>query len=231
MGKVELSKRLKKIANYVKKDEMILDIGSDHAYLPIYLVEEEFVPSAIAGEVVAGPFQKAKKEVDNHNLSDKISVRFGNGFDVIENDEKIGSIFICGMGGLLIAEIIQKGNKEKKITKDSRLILQANNKEKELRTLLMALDFKIIEESMIKEKNKFYEIIVAEKSKKTISYDQKELFFGPILLEKNSQTFKNKWANVLANNQKIISQLHPKKHRQKIKKLKILNQKIEKGIE
>ncbi|MDN6731728.1 MAG: class I SAM-dependent methyltransferase, partial [Atopostipes suicloacalis] len=107
MDKVEGSKRLKKISEHVKKGEPILDIGSDHAYLPIYLVKEKLVPKAIAGELVKGPFQKAKHEVIKHDLEEKIDVRFGDGFNVLKKEEIMGSIFICGMGGLLISEIIE----------------------------------------------------------------------------------------------------------------------------
>ncbi|MDN6194931.1 MAG: class I SAM-dependent methyltransferase, partial [Atopostipes suicloacalis] len=165
MREIELSKRLNKVTEYVIEGEPILDIGSDHAYLPLYLVKNKITPLAIAGEVVKGPYEKAKKEVIRHELTDKISVRLGSGFDVLESEELIPNIFICGMGGILISEIIEKGMEDNKISSKSRLILQANNKEKDLREFLVAFNFKIISESLIKENNKFYEIIVAEKSK------------------------------------------------------------------
>lgn len=231
MDKVEGSKRLKKISEHVKKGEPILDIGSDHAYLPIYLVKEKLVPKAIAGELVKGPFQKAKHEVIKHDLEEKIDVRFGDGFNVLKKEEIMGSIFICGMGGLLISEIIEKGNQEGKIDGNSHLILQANNKEKELRTLLMTLNFEILDESIVEEKHKFYEIIVAKKTNQKINYNQRQLTFGPLLLKKSSKDFRKKWTDILKKNQKILKKLNNNKHKNKITNLKKMNQEIEKVVE
>lgn len=230
MEKIELSKRLAKVAEFVKRDEIILDIGSDHAYLPIYLVEEKLVAAAIAGEIVRGPYEKARNKVARHDLTDKISIRLGSGFDVLEIGEEMGTIFICGMGGILISEIIEKGMKDNKIAKDSRLVLQANNKEDLLRKLLMGLNFEIIDESIVKENDKYYEIIVSNKSERKIEYNQEELFFGPQLLKAKSQVFRAKWQRVLENNQAILKKLDQMKHQTKIEELRDLNKRIEKVI-
>lgn len=230
MNKLEGSKRLKKIADYVKGTGPILDIGSDHAYLPIYLIKEKEIKSAIAGEVVKGPFEKAKNEVENEKLSNQISVRLGNGFEVLKEEDKIDSIFICGMGGILISEIIKNGKEEDKIPEHSRLILQANNKEKDLRKCLEELNYAIIEEDIVKEKEKFYEIIVAEKSQSVPDYTNLEFSYGPILLKNKSKIFKEKWQKILNKNKNILKQLDKDKHQEEIEKLKEKNKEIEKVI-
>lgn len=230
MNKLEGSKRLKKIADYVKGTGPILDIGSDHAYLPIYLIKEKEIKSAIAGEVVKGPFEKAKNEVENEKLSNQISVRLGNGFEVLKEEDKIDSIFICGMGGILISEIIKNGEEEDKIPEHSRLILQANNKEKDLRKCLEELNYAIIEEDIVKEKEKFYEIIVAEKSQSVPDYTNLEFSYGPILLKNKSKIFKEKWQKILNKNKNILKQLDKDKHQEEIEKLKEKNKEIEKVI-
>ncbi len=230
MEKVELSKRLKKVADFVKEDEIILDIGSDHAYLPIYLVQEGKVPKAIAGEVVAGPFAKTQKEIRRYGLSDRISTRLASGFDVIESKEKMGTVFICGMGGLLISEILEAGLKDDKIGSETRLVLQANNKEVDLRRLLVRENYKIMGEAIVEENEKFYEIIVAEQSEQEIDYTVDELTFGPHLMQEQSTEFKEKWRAVYQNNQKIVKQLDQKEHKEKRTELKAINERIEKVV-
>lgn len=230
MEKIELSKRLKKVAEFVKADEMILDIGSDHAYLPIYLVQQQKIPAAIAGEVVPGPFDKAKKEITHYGLDNQIEARLGSGFDVIDSSEKMGTVFICGMGGLLISEILTAGLKQQKISPKTRLVLQPNNKEDELRRMLMAADFEIKEEAIVKEKGKFYEIIVAEASTAEVSYTEPELTFGPILIKEQTPVFKEKWRAIYENNRKIINRLDAEAHEKKRTTLAQINQLIEKVI-
>lgn len=230
MEKIELSKRLQQVAKFVKKDEVIVDIGSDHGYLPIYLVQKNLVPAAIAGEVVPGPYQKTKEEVALHHLTEKISTRLGSGFDVLEVGEEIGSAFICGMGGILISEIIEKGLHDQKIGRETRLILQPNNNEETLRKLLMKHQFQIEEESVLEENGKYYEIIVASPSIEDTKYSEVELLFGPKLLAEKSTVFQEKWQKTLENNEKIISNLDEESHQNKIDELRRMNTQIRKVI-
>lgn len=231
MKKLTLSKRLQKVAEFVQMDQMILDIGSDHAYLPIYLIQKKLIPAAIAGEVVEGPYKKTKEQVALNDLSEKISTRLGSGFDVLEEWEEIGSAFVCGMGGILISEIIKKGLLDKKVGKNTRLILQPNNNEKHLRELLMNQQFKIDEERIIRENSKYYEVIVASRSKMKVNYNETELIFGPHLLAEKSKNFESKWQTELKNNQSILKRLNEKNHKHKIQKITWINQQIEKVIE
>lgn len=230
MEKIRGSERLKKIADYAIEGGTILDIGSDHAYLPIYLVKEELVSQAIAGEVVEGPYEKAKKEVANQALTNKISVRLGNGFEVLKKNESINTVFICGMGGLLISEIIEKGEKQNKIPKNSRLVLQANNKEKELRVNLSHWNFQIIEESIVKENNKFYEIMVVKKVENQPIYSKEEFSYGPILLKEKNSIFQEKWQKIIDKNKEILENLDKNKHLQEINKLREKNKEIRKVV-
>ena len=90
MKKIELSKRLQKATKLVKPNEPVLDIGSDHAYLPIYLVEENIIPTAIAGEVIQHPYENAVRQIKLRGLTDRISTRLGSGFDVLADGEEVG---------------------------------------------------------------------------------------------------------------------------------------------
>ncbi|EHJ57411.1 hypothetical protein HMPREF9318_00658 [Streptococcus urinalis FB127-CNA-2] len=185
----KLSKRLSKVAEFVPKGAVLLDVGSDHAYLPIYLVSQNQINSAIAGEVVAGPYQSALSNINMNQLNDKINARLANGLDAFNENDSVNVITICGMGGRLIVEILENG--KSKLANIDRLILQPNNREDDLRNWLIHNHFKIIDETILSENDKFYEIIIAEKGSQKLN--NIELRFGPKLLEKPSDIFKQKW--------------------------------------
>ena len=89
---VQLSKRLKDVATFVPKDAKLLDVGSDHAYLPIYLLEKGLIRSAIAGEVVKGPYESALTNVSASGFKDKIDVRLANGLAAFEPSDVWGDV-------------------------------------------------------------------------------------------------------------------------------------------
>ena len=183
---VQLSQRLKDVATYVPKGAKLLDVGSDHAYLPIYLLEKGLITSAIAGEVVKGPYESALTNVSASGFQDKIEVRLATAF---ESADDVTTITICGMGGRLIADILDAG--KDKLKGVDRLILQPNNREDDLRIWLMQNGFEIIAESIMTENGKYYEIMVAEAGHMSLS--DKEVRFGPHLMKDQSQVFQLKW--------------------------------------
>lgn len=189
-----LSKRLSTVAAFVPQDAVLLDVGSDHAYLPIALLEKNKIEWAIAGEVVEGPYQSAVKNVESSALSDKIEVRLADGLEALNPSDKVTVITICGMGGRLIADILDAG--KDKLKDVQRLVLQPNNREDDLRSWLQANGFAIIEETIMTENNKHYEIIVAEHGEMTLSH--RELRFGPKLLGHQTDSFHQKWERELA---------------------------------
>jgi len=93
-----ISKRLELVASFVPQGAVLLDVGSDHAYLPIDLVERGRIEGAIAGEVVDGPYQSALKNVEAHGLKEKIQVRLANGLAAFEEEDQVSAITIAGMG-------------------------------------------------------------------------------------------------------------------------------------
>lgn len=230
MENIELSKRLKAATEFVIQGQAILDIGSDHAYLPIYLIQKQQVPLAIAGEVVNGPYVKANNQVSTYQLEDKISVRLGDGFEVLNTDEELGTIFICGMGGLLIKDILSKGQTEKKLQLATRLVLQPNNKEQELRTFLFHHNYEIIDEGILEENEHIYEIIVVEWVGTKRNYSDDELLFGPKLLQERSPIFMKKWQRELVKYNNILQQLENANNKEKIAEMSSKIEKIKKVI-
>ena len=184
-----ISKRLRKVAGFVPQDAKILDVGSDHAYLPIYLIQQGRISSAIAGEVVEGPYQSAVTNVADNQMSDKISVRLANGLVAFDKKDQIDVIIIAGMGGRLIADILDNGSA--KLASVKRLILQPNNREDELRRWLCGHDFQITEEAIVEENGKFYEIMIAEQGHQVLNAEQER--FGPYLMREQSAVFLDKW--------------------------------------
>ena len=186
---VQLSQRLKDVATFVPKDAKLLDEGSDHAYLPIYLLEKGLIRSAIAGDVVKGPYESALTNVSASGFKDKIDVRLANGLAAFEPSDAVTTITICGMGGRLIADILDAGKDKLKGVK--RLILQPNNREDDLRIWLKENNFAIVAEVIMTENGKYYEIMVAEAGQMSLS--DKEVRFGPHLMKDQSQVFQLKW--------------------------------------
>lgn len=200
----QLSKRLQKVAEYVPKDARLADIGSDHAYLPVALTLQNKINFAIAGEVVPGPFEAAKKQVAENNLEEKIIVRLADGLAAVKESDNILAVTICGMGGVLIRDILQSGKDV--LSGDERLILQPNVAERQLRTWLVENKYEIIDEAIIRENHKTYEIIVAEKGN-VVSYSDKDLFFGPLLIEEKNPIFIQKWTHKLEKSKSILTNL------------------------
>ena len=184
-----ISKRLELVASFVPQGAVLLDVGSDHAYLPIELVERGQIKSAIAGEVVEGPYKSAVKNVESHNLKERIQVRLANGLAAFEEADQVSVITIAGMGGRLIATILKEGLE--KLANVERLILQPNNREDDLRIWLQANGFQIVEESILEEEGKFYEILVVESGQMKLSAS--DVRFGPFLSKEVSPVFVQKW--------------------------------------
>ena len=184
-----ISKRLELVASFVPQGAILLDVGSDHAYLPIELIERGQIESAIAGEVVEGPYQSAVKNVEAHGLKEKIQVRLANGLAAFEEADQVSVITIAGMGGRLITRILEEGLD--KLANVERLILQPNNREDDLRIWLQNHGFEIVAENILEEAGKFYEILVVEAGQMKLSAS--DVRFGPFLSKEVSLVFVQKW--------------------------------------
>ncbi|MBP1914803.1 tRNA (adenine(22)-N(1))-methyltransferase [Lederbergia galactosidilytica] len=204
----KLSKRLETVVSYIKPNMKIADIGSDHAYLPCFAVKNGIASYAIAGEVVEGPYQSALNQVEAAQLTEKISVRKGNGLEVLRNEDQIDCIVIAGMGGSLITEILEA--QKQKLASVSRLILQPNIAAEKVRKWLYEEKWQLVDEQLIEEEGKFYEILVAEPGNPTLPYIDlsKEFLLGPFLLKQRNDHFKQKWNAELKIWEKVLQELN-----------------------
>ncbi|WP_372869021.1 tRNA (adenine(22)-N(1))-methyltransferase [Planomicrobium okeanokoites] len=191
MNAQQLSERLKRVAAYVPKNAVLADIGSDHAYLPCYLALKGDIEKGIAGEVVKGPFESARNQVRQEGLSDVIEVRLANGLAAVESVDGVTAVTIAGMGGPLIASILEDG--KEKLSGVERLILQPNVHAKSIREWAASNGWSIIDEEILKENDKIYEILVLEPVSSHVSYSEQELLMGPFLMKEKSAVFMEKW--------------------------------------
>lgn len=208
---IELGERLTKVASFVPKDSKVCDVGSDHAYLPVYLIQNNQITSAVAGEVVEGPFLSAKQTVRDCRMEERIEVRFGDGLQILSKEDEITAITICGMGGELISRILEAGFGGGHLSGEERLILQPNVAEHFVREWLMKHSYRITRETVVEDNHRLYEIIVAEPVEETVKYTELELKYGPILLKEPSELSVAKWTRMNRKNKEILEQLQKSK--------------------
>ena len=207
MNSERLSERLYTVASYIPEGSILADIGSDHAYLPCYAVRKGLAAEAVAGEVSTGPWTSANNQVKEEGLSDRISVRKGDGLDVVEPGE-VTCVTIAGMGGTLIANILERG--KEKLGNVKRLILQPNIQAVNIRLWLLQNGWELIAEAILEEDGKIYEVLVAEKGDPENPYSEQresELLLGPFLKKECNDVFKKKWKTESAHWENIIRQL------------------------
>ncbi|WP_150284077.1 tRNA (adenine(22)-N(1))-methyltransferase TrmK [Rummeliibacillus sp. TYF-LIM-RU47] len=224
MNAQKLSKRLQTVASFVPEKAVVADIGSDHAYLPCYLVLQGVIHRAIAGEVVKGPYESACNEVRKEQLQESIAVRFADGLQAIEKEDGVTAITIAGMGGPLIASILEKD--AERLQGVERLILQPNIHAIAIREWAMANGWKIINEEILKEDEKIYEVLVLERGEETLNTVQ--LLLGPVLYKEKNAVFKEKWQHEINQWLQVLEALKQAEPTTAIaKKERELQQKIE----
>lgn len=175
----ELDHRLLACASFVRHGSVVADIGSDHAYLPIYLVSEGICPRAIASDINQGPVDRARTNIALSALSDKIDVLLADGLDKAASFSP-NDIVIAGMGGELIRDIIAASDYARR--DGVRLILQPMTMPDALRAYLAAVGFKIVGETVCTAANKYYQVICSEYDGKPYTLERAQLLFGPLNL-------------------------------------------------
>ncbi|MDD3305759.1 MAG: class I SAM-dependent methyltransferase [Acetobacterium sp.] len=157
--KIKLSPRLEVIANCVAGAESMADIGTDHGYLPVYLVENEMVTRAIASDTNQQPLKKAEKIISEQQLEKQIETRLGSGLSVLKPGE-VDAVVMAGMGGLLIRDLLEA--QPDVAMQKKKLVLQPMNNQAVLRKYLESSGFFIIKEELAQEGDRVYEVLVVE---------------------------------------------------------------------
>lgn len=199
MNAQKLSKRLEMVASFVPTGAIVADIGSDHAYLPCYLVHKGIAAGAIAGEVVKGPYESAVRQVRAEGLTDKITVRLADGLAAVEETDHVSAVTIAGMGGPLIVSILEKHPQALKSV--TRLILQPNIHAKAIREWALINGWALQDEVILEEDGKVYEVLVLQRGQMTLT--EAETLLGPKLMMSKSAVFIEKWSREIANWQRV----------------------------
>lgn len=150
-----LTPRLETVLSHVS-GKTAADIGTDHAYIPIELINRGTAERAVACDINPGPLKSAAANVEKNNLTDKIELRLGSGISKLERGET-ESVIIAGMGGILISQILDAD--EEKAHSYNELILQPMNAQSELRKYLSEHNFRIESEDLAVEGFKVYNIM------------------------------------------------------------------------
>jgi len=184
---MNISKRIKEIANQIQH-RRIADIGTDHGYLPIFAITNNLADSAIAADINKHPLECAKANAETYGVSDAIEFRLGYGFEVLEVGE-VQTIVIAGMGGSLMAEILRKGLDVAASAK--QLLLSPHLDVPHLRRELHALGFTIVNETMLRDDGKYYNILDVRtcNAQEYDIYSEEEYLLGRHLLNTRPLVF------------------------------------------
>lgn len=206
-----LKGRLAALAKLVPCKTTVADIGTDHAYLPVYLVKEGQVTEAVAGDVHTGPYERACLTVKQYDLTNKIAVRLGNGLSILAPGE-VETVILAGMGGPTMIEILEA---EPKVTAElSFLVLQPMIGAEKLRAWLRENKWHIADEELVFDEDRLYQVILASREQKVEAMIPKDLWdqivldhIGPSLWLKKPILLSKHMTDLINQQQKLIKAL------------------------
>lgn len=185
MKPVELSKRLQAVADMVSVGNRVCDVGCDHGFVSIYLVEQGISPRVLAMDVRKGPLSAATEHVSERGLTSYIATRLSDGlhnYNIGEAD----TLVCAGMGGRLMQRILSE--EQEKTDSFQEMVLQPQSELEDFRRFLYQQGYHITEENMIEEDGKFYPLMLVKKSEQTAPVpDRIACRYGPLLLRNQSQ--------------------------------------------
>lgn len=220
---MELSMRMKQVADMVEPCKVVADVGCDHGYVSIYLIEQGIAEQVIAMDVRKGPLSRAEMNIRQKQLTGQITCRLSDGLEKLSSGE-VDTIVIAGMGGPLMIRILEQGADKRQGTE--MLVLQPQSDIPAVRRYLHRIGYEIIEEAMLQEDGKYYTVLKgvpqAHENWSEIAYQ-----YGKRLLESKSKTlmkFLVQEAQVL---EQIVDTLHSQQSEKSQERLKEITQQLE----
>ena len=177
---MELSKRLYAVASLVTEGASVADIGTDHGYIPIYLVENRISPRVIAMDINRGPLERARFHIQEYGMEAQIETRLSDGLSALVPGEA-DTMIAAGMGGGLVIKILTQTPQATDSLQE--FILQPQSEIAKVREYLNKKGFISVAEDMVEEDGKFYPMMKMRRGQET-EYSQAELHYGRLLLEK-----------------------------------------------
>ncbi len=219
---VRLKPRLGKIAGLVKPGSVVADIGTDHGYLPLYLIYKRISPKVIATEQLSPGLREVSKLKEEHDLGDELQLRTGDGFAALKDEDAVEVAVIAGMGGRTIAGIITEG--VERAAACDYLLLQPMCDAFLLRNCLKKIGFCIISEHLALENNLFFEIMRVERVEKGEGGDNSETPFprelGSALLSSSDPLLIPYLENKLKRCRKVLNSLSKARQEKALQKKK-----------
>lgn len=200
---MELSKRLQAVADLVTEGASVADIGTDHGYIPIYLMENGIAKKVIALDINRGPLERARMHVIGHGLKEKIETRLSDGLEKVLPGE-VDTMIAAGMGGGLVIKILTEGRQV--VESLDTMILQPQSEIGKVRKYLNDHALQIIEENMVEEDGKFYPMMKVVHGEQEV-YSICEYTYGKRLLEKQHPVLKRYLDREMAIKENVFQQL------------------------
>lgn len=229
---MELSKRLQAVADMVTTGNRVADIGCDHGYVSIYLIEHHISARVIAMDVNVGPLEKAKEHIVQHGLLPYIETRLSDGAAKLLPME-VDTLLCAGMGGKLMIRILEDGKNVIPYIKE--IILQPQSEIHLVRQYLRKIGFSITTENMIYEEEKYYPMMRAVpvssvESEKEFMEDFKYALYdkyGRLLLENKNPVLQSFLQQRCQNVEQLIAALSNETHQTDKQQLRIMELKNE----
>ncbi len=200
---LKISERLATVAGLIPKGAHLVDVGTDHGYVPIWLLQKNHIASAIAMDVNKGPLARARENRDKYGFSNVMDLRLSNGLEKLKPGEG-DSVLIAGMGGPLMIRIIKEGRKN--ASSIQTWVLQPQSEIPSVRRYLHEHDFKIVEEIMLKDDGKYYMAMKAVPGHEE-SWNELEYLFGKDLLLNQHPILKEFIEKEMGIYENIVQQL------------------------
>jgi len=219
---MNLGPRLLSVAKFVPQGSVVADIGTDHAYLPIALVENKIVDKAFACDVHEGPYKVAQKTILAAGLSSQIGVRFGDGITVLSPGE-VDVLTIAGMGGALMIDILSKCPP---VTVDLKgLVLQPMNGAALLRSWLYQNGWNINEEDLVLDEGRLYEVMYVVHGPTAMPEDIL-LEIGPKLWQNRHVLLRQHVENLLFQSKRVLTGMESSEQAKQSEKYSFVLRKI-----
>ncbi|MBQ0058971.1 MAG: SAM-dependent methyltransferase [Lachnospiraceae bacterium] len=198
---VKLSGRLQTIADMIDPCGAVTDVGCDHALLSIYLLEQGKVDFALGSDLREGPLKMAEANKERAGFTDQLSLVKWDGVPASPPD---GALVIAGMGGMLMARILNDA--ADRLHHFSQIILEPQSDLDVLRKAVASLGFFISDEEMVIDEGKYYAVIKAQPGTQEPLTD-KEWLYGPFLIRKRNEALKGYLLAQGALREKLIDTL------------------------
>ena len=210
MRNIVLSKRLQKVADFMSPSCVICDVGCDHGYMSIYLIQKKLANKVLAMDINKGPLERARENINNLNLEGQIETRLSNGLLALNLGE--ANSFLCaGMGGRLMIQIMKQSLEIIRLM--DYFVLQPQSEINLVRKFIYEMGFYIIDEDMVYEpdakkenRGQYYPIMKVGVGERKMP-SEIELLYGPVLIRNKNLVLKQYIEYNRKNTQKILEQM------------------------